>query len=130
MAILTDDEIVSLDYPLKPEEINPDKLNSKMFGTSDTAYAAKTLLEWANHHGCWKPFSQSEIDTFVEGIFFFEALVNPRRRYKLAHKQAKEGKLIAYGGGWIKLGENGRYFFTKKFVDTCHQASVNNLTPA
>lgn len=130
MIALKDDEIADLDYLLKPEDINPTKLDAKIFGTSDTAHAAKTLLKWANHNGCWKPFSQIEIDHFVEGVFFFEALIKPRKKYKIINKQTKEGRLTAYGGDWIKIGPDGRYFFTKKFVDTCHQASIKTLTPA
>ncbi len=113
------------DHKISPEGIRPSKINSEVFGNSETVNAARQLILWAQSHNEWRPFTLEDVSRFLhqggkkkdEFGFIFGALLRPRR-------EVRGLEMIIFGGGWI-VEQDGKFHFTTGFIEACYRASIS-----
>lgn len=118
-------------YRIMPLDINVDykkgfKHLFNAFDNSETETSAAWLVEMAQKHGSWRPFSREEIEAVYhehfEEDFRFNRLIRQGRGFYIMEGYRDEG------GGWIVCdGDESKpgamFHFTDDFVERCFKSS-------
>ncbi len=115
-------------------EIQPKDINAKghfwdAFDNVETEVSARYIVRLCQEKGGWSPFTREEIEKFYQRSgyvnFCFNRLVDPEM-VPLSLVRAFAGcrePLVPMGGGWVILGEDGKYRVTEDFIRRCHKSS-------
>ncbi len=93
-------------YPIKPADINTEKLFFDAFGNFETETSAMYLVSLAQKNGDWRNFTKPEIDKVAKENFWFNRLLN-------------DGSASPP----IRVNEDGTFSFTHKFIAKCFLSS-------
>lgn len=117
-------------HEIRPEDIDASEHLWNTFDHTETEISAGWIIRFFQERGMgWQPFTREEINAFYQRKynheFVFNRLVEPEMippslvRAFAGHRDP----LVPAGGGWIVLGDDGRYRVTDDFIERCHRSS-------
>ena len=107
---------------ITPSDIDASKHLFDAFDNYETEVSARYIVRMCQEQERWFAFTQEEIEEFYTRNsksvnFSFNRLVDPGRAYRI-----RTGMYLT-GGGWVILGEDGKYRVTEEFIDNCYRSS-------
>lgn len=110
---------------VQPSDIDTSKAFFDSFDHMETEISASWVVRLCQELGGWHPFTAEQIQEFytrpgrrpVGESFRFNRLVDPGPTFSAA-----TGRSMV-GGGWIVVGEDGKYRVTDDFVLRCYRSA-------
>ena len=117
-------------FKIQPEDIDASCHFFGAFDHTETEISAMWIIRFMQKRGAgWVPFTKEEIQAFYAekhpDNFSFNRLIEPEHvSQNLAKAFAGEiQSRIPKGGGWIVVGDDGKYRVTDNFVMRCYSSS-------
>lgn len=113
------------EFLIQPHHIDASRHLANAFDHMETEVSALYIVRMCQERGYWFAFTEDEIEEFYQRLglkdgFIFNRLVNPGKTFSITIGTYETG------GGWIVLGEDGKYRVTMEFIVNCYKSSLNH----